>query len=242
MLVGEYGIGMCSNSLQLGCDCLGHIQYINGNLTDSKGSTFTIPNAICVHEEDYGILWKHTDRRFPDKTEVRRSRRLVVSSIATVENYEYGYFWYFYQDGNIEFEVKLTGSLSLGVFPQSEGLSEKPKYGTMVKPLLYAPVHQHFFNVRIDWALDGLLNSVQRVDVVSDDKLDGDGDGESNPYENAFYAEAVTLKTEKQARANMALEKMRTWKVINTKVKNHVGDYVGYKLLPGLRYDTPHTI
>ena len=74
----------------------------------------TIPNAICIHEEDYGILWKHTDRRLPDTPEVRRSRRLVVSSISTVENYEYGFFWYFYQDGNIQFEIKLTGILSLG--------------------------------------------------------------------------------------------------------------------------------
>jgi len=46
------------------------------------------------------------------------------------------------------------------------------------------------------------------------------------------------MKTEKQTRANMTLEKMRTWKVINTKVKNHVGDYVGYKHLPGLRYSS----
>jgi primary-amine oxidase len=72
--VGEYGIGMCTNSLRLGCDCVGHIQYIDGNVCDSRGGSLTIPNAICVHEEDYGILWKHTDRRFPDAPEVRRSR------------------------------------------------------------------------------------------------------------------------------------------------------------------------
>ncbi len=51
--------------------------------------------------------------RFPDKPEVRRSRRMVISSVSTVENYEYGFFWYLYQDGNIQFEIKLTGILSL---------------------------------------------------------------------------------------------------------------------------------
>jgi len=58
-----------------------------------------------MHEEDFGILWKHTDRRL-NAPEVRRSRRLVISSVSTVENYEYGFFWYLYQDGNIQLEVK----------------------------------------------------------------------------------------------------------------------------------------
>ena len=115
-----------------------------------------------MHEEDYGILWKHTDRRLPDTPEVRRSRRLVVSSISTVENYEYGFFWYLYQDGNIQFEIKLTGILSLGALQPGE----KPKYGTLIAPQLYAPNHQHFFNVRLDFDLDGTANTVYQVDVV----------------------------------------------------------------------------
>lgn len=48
------------------------------------------------------------------KTQCRRSRRLVVSCVATVGNYEYGLFWYFQQDGTIQFEVKLTGSITPG--------------------------------------------------------------------------------------------------------------------------------
>ena len=115
--VGEYGMGMCANSLELGCDCLGLIRYFDAHLCDSRGEPLSIKNAICMHEEDYGILWKHTDRRLPESPQVRRSRRLVVSSISTVENYEYGFFWYLYQDGTIQFEVKLTGILSLGDFP-----------------------------------------------------------------------------------------------------------------------------
>jgi primary-amine oxidase len=85
--VGEYGMGMCANSLRLGCDCLGYIAYLDAHLHDSRGRPLTIPNAICIHEEDYGVLWKHTDRRLPDAPEVRRSRRLVISSMSTVENY-----------------------------------------------------------------------------------------------------------------------------------------------------------
>src|SRR5665213_1876681 len=159
---GEYGLGYCANSLELGCDCLGFIKYFDGHLCTSRGELMTIKNAVCMHEEDYGILWKHTDRRL-NTPEVRRSRRLVISSIATVENYEYGFFWYLYQDGNIQFEIKLTGILSLGALHPGE----KSPYGNLVAPQLYAPNHQHFFNVRLDLAIDGAANSVYQVDVVA---------------------------------------------------------------------------
>jgi primary-amine oxidase len=221
--VGEYGMGMCANSLRMGCDCVGYIQYLDAHLCDSRGREFTIPNAICIHEEDYGILWKHTDRRLPNAPEVRRSRRLVVSSISTVENYEYGFFWYFYQDGNIQFEIKLTGILSLGAVHEGEA----PIHGVMVAPLLYAPNHQHFFNMRLDFGIDGIKNTVQQLDVVAD-PLD-----ESNPYENAFHLQATDLKTEKQALAQLNLETGRAWKIINPSVKNAMGVPVGYKFLPG---------
>ena len=35
--VGDYGLGFCANSLELGCDCLGHIQYFDAQLNDTKG-------------------------------------------------------------------------------------------------------------------------------------------------------------------------------------------------------------
>jgi len=225
--VGEYGMGMCANSLRLGCDCLGHIAYLDAHLCDSRGGALSIPNAICIHEEDFGILWKHTDRRLPDKPEGRRSRRLVVSSISTVENYEYGFFWYFYQDGNIQFEIKLTGILSLGALRPGE----KSKYGALIGPQLYAPNHQHFFNVRMDFDIDGATNTVEQIDVESLPM--SDPTDQSNPYGNAFYAKATPLLTEHQARAQISPATSRAWKIINPAVKNSVGEPVGYKFLPG---------
>jgi primary-amine oxidase len=220
---GEYGLGMCANSLELGCDCLGLIKYFDGHLCTSRGEPLTIKNAVCMHEEDYGILWKHTDRRLPDKPEVRRSRRLVISSIATVENYEYGFFWYLYQDGNIQFEVKLTGVLSLGALQPGE----TSKYGVLVAPQLYAPNHQHFFNVRLDMDLDGANNTAYQLDVVADPP------GPANPFNNAFHVQATRLEKEKQARANLCVETARAWRIVNESVKNAVGEPVGYKFFPG---------
>ena len=42
-----------------------------------------------------------------------------ISTIATVGNYEYGFFWYLYQDGTIQYEVKLTGIISNGAVAEA---------------------------------------------------------------------------------------------------------------------------
>uniref|UniRef100_UPI004049138D copper amine oxidase n=1 Tax=Candidatus Planktophila sp. TaxID=2175601 RepID=UPI004049138D len=134
---GEFGLGNFTNSLTLGCDCLGEITYLDVAVTEGDGTVRTIKNAICMHEEDFGILWKHVD--VDGHTEVRRGRRFVASSIVTVNNYEYGYFWYFYQDGSIEFEAKLTGIvLTLADKPGAHHPS-----ATELEPGLWAPYHQH---------------------------------------------------------------------------------------------------
>src|SRR3954451_22849514 len=90
---GEWGLGRMTQSLTLGCDCLGEIRYLDVCLANEQGEPWLIPNAVCLHEEDAGIGWKHVDL-FTGNSEVRRSRRMVISSIATVGNYEYGFFWY----------------------------------------------------------------------------------------------------------------------------------------------------
>lgn len=219
---GEYGIGALANSLTYGCDCVGHIQYFDAVMTNSRGEIMKIKNAICMHEEDYGILWKHTDWRTND-VEVRRSRRLVISSISTVANYEYGFFWYFYQDGTIQFEVKLTGILSTGSMP----LDANPKYGTMIAPGLYAPNHQHFFNVRMDMMVDGIHNTVYEVNTVTE------SEGEHNPWGNAFYAQSTRLESELSAQRNIDLNTARYWKIVNERERNAMGQPVGYKLMTG---------
>ena len=89
--VGEYGIGRMANSLKLGCDCVGTIHYFDAHMVNMAGEVETIENAVCMHEEDYGTLWKHTDWR-TNRSEVRRSRRLVISFFATVGNYDYGFY------------------------------------------------------------------------------------------------------------------------------------------------------
>ena len=84
---GEYGMGTMANDLSLGCDCLGTIHYLPGCFVAHDGSAIKIKNAICIHEEDDGLLWKHTDYRPGGKSFAARSRRLVVSMCCTLANY-----------------------------------------------------------------------------------------------------------------------------------------------------------
>jgi primary-amine oxidase len=218
--LGEHGVGMLANSLTLGCDCLGTIHYFDAFLTDSRGNVSVTEHAVCMHEEDYGILWKHTDWRL-DEVEVRRSRRLVVSFIATVDNYEYGFFWYFYQDGTIQYEIKLTGILLCGA------LGDTPDYGTVVAPGLNAMNHQHFFCMRLDFDIDGTVNSVYEVNSAAVPM------GPENPYGNAFYAKATQFETEQEAQRLIDPLVGRYWKVVNPNVTNRLGQPVGFKLIPG---------
>jgi primary-amine oxidase len=220
--VGEFGMGPLTNSLELGCDCLGAITYFDVVLADDGGQPYTIRNAICLHEEDFGILWKHTDGG-TGEVEVRRSRRLVLSSIATADNYEYAFYWYLYQDGTIECEVKLTGIvITSGV----EDDDERPRYGRLVAPGVNAPNHQHFFNVRLDLDVDGRENTVYEVHAEPAPVAE-------NPYGNAFVRVATPLRREIEAVGEVDPLRGRYWRVENPQRRNALGDPVAYKLVPG---------
>ncbi len=218
---GEYGMGRLANSLRLGCDCLGEIRYLDAVLPDGAGEPRTIPNAICIHEEDAGVLWKHTELA-SGMAHVRRSRRLVVSFFATVGNYDYGFYWSLYQDGTIELEAKLTGIvLTRGVTPEQELSS-----ATRLAPDLAAPHHQHLFNVRLDMAVDGFENTVHEVDLVAADA------GPENPYGQAIVTRTTPIRSESEGRRHIDPAAARTWHVVNPGRRNHVGEPTGYKLVP----------
>jgi len=218
----EWGLGKMANSLTLGCDCLGEIRYLDAAMVGERGHVYTIPNAVCIHEEDTGIGWKHVDLA-AGASEVRRGRRLVVSSIATAGNYDYGFFWYFYLDGSIEMEVKLTGIVTtIALQP-----GHIPRHATRISPELAAPNHQHLFCARLDFEVDGPTNSVSEINVEREPA------GVDNPWGNAFVARATVLDHEQIAQRDTDPAHSRVWKVSNSGVLNAAGDPVAYKLVPG---------
>ncbi|NKL59067.1 primary-amine oxidase [Rhizobium leguminosarum] len=217
---GEYGLGRLANCLELGCDCLGHIHYFDVPAADDLGQPFIMKNAICMHEEDYGILWKHYEFR-NGIFEVRRSRRLVISFFATVGNYDYGFYWYLYQDGTIQLEAKLTGIIQTAAVATGETYP----WGGMVDDNLGGPTHQHFFNARLHMDVDGGDNTVTEHEFVPRPW------GEDNPYGNVFDTRTRVLKRELDSPALANGETGRYWKVSNSNIQNSVGKAPGYKIV-----------
>ena len=114
-----------------------------------------------MHEEDFGLLWKHYDAS-TEHAETRRMRRLVVSFIITIGNYDYAFYWYLYLDGTIEAEVKATGVML------TQGLvASGTDHGVAIGDDLVAPHHQHFFCARLDMEVDGGRNSVYEVNTAA---------------------------------------------------------------------------
>ncbi|KAI8150162.1 copper amine oxidase [Fennellomyces sp. T-0311] len=223
--VGEYGLGLCTNSLTLGCDCLGSIYYFDACFNDHNGKPFHMPNAICLHEEDHGILYKHTDYR-NGRAHTVRSRRLVISQIVTVANYDYGLYYYFYQDGTFEYEVKATGELNTHVLAEDESPGD---YGVIVAPQINAQYHQHFFTMRIDPMIDGPNNSVVQVDTYRSPFPTGH---KRNQYGNAFVYKPTLLKDTIEGQAHANFETSRFWKIINQdRIHPYTKEPVGWKIM-----------
>ncbi|KAJ7725639.1 copper amine oxidase [Mycena maculata] len=220
---GEYGMGVMANELTLGCDCLGQIHYLPGAFVKHDGTPHVIQNCICIHEEDAGILWKHTDFRPGGRSQTVRRRRLVVSMVCTLANYEYIFNYMFYQDGSIELEVRLTGILQ--VYIGADG--EQSPYATTVAPNVNAHYHQHIFCIRVDPMVDGLNNSLVETDVKP---LPADTGSAENFAGNAFVAADSVLQTETAREYPTDLIERR-WRIVNPARQHYsTGRDVGYAL------------
>ena len=156
--------------------------FFDATLADETGVPFSVPRAVALYERDGGLLWKHFDRD-NNHNASRRSRELVLSWIATVGNYDYGFNWVFHQDGTLEMQVLLTGIMETkGVDLDSAAHqpTRRRAYGHLVSRNLLAVHHQHFFNFRLDMDVDGSRNSVMEMNTQAE------APGRSNPYKNAF--------------------------------------------------------
>lgn len=216
--LGDIGAGYAANSLALGCDCLGTIKYFDGNLVHCDGSVEARKNVVCMHEQDEGILYKHTNYR-TNVARVARRRILVLQTILTVANYEYIFAWHLDQAANIELEIRATGIVST----QYIDPGKKSKWGTVVSPSVLASSHQHLFSMRIDPAIDGHKNTVAVCDSVLD-PLDA-----INPHGTGFYNKHTYVEKSSALDADQSVN--RFIKIINeNKINPITMDPVGFKL------------
>lgn len=216
---GEYSMGKNTNPLELGCDCVGEIYYSDAVLADEQGHAQTIKNAICIHEEDAGVLFKHTDE-FTGAVDVRRNRRLVISFFITVGNYDYGFYWHLYLDGMIELECKATGIVYTAAYADE---SQRQRWSSPIGDEgMGMPFHQHMFCARLDMQVDGVDNAVDEQEAVRVPF------GDDNPWGNGFTRKLTRLTQEGGRMANG--EAGRVWHIVNPDKQNRHGFPVGYEL------------
>ncbi|KXT04105.1 hypothetical protein AC578_4891 [Pseudocercospora eumusae] len=216
--LGDAGAGIMANDLKLGCDCLGSIHYLSATLADDKGNPLEMPNVVCIHEQDNGIGWKHTNYR-TGRAAVVRNRELVVQSIITVANYEYIMAFMFNQAGELDYEVRATGILSTQ--PIDDGL-EVP-WGTVVHPGVLATHHQHIFSLRVDPAIDGYHNRLVYEEAHAMPRSD------FNPHGTGYISKETLVET--SGGYDIDYDANRTFKIQNVDVRNPInGKPVAYKI------------
>lgn len=217
--LGDAGAGIMANDLKLGCDCLGSIYYVSAVLADDNGEPLNMPNVVCIHEQDSGIGWKHTNYR-TGRAAIVRNRELVLQSIITVANYEYILAFVFNQAGEVSYEARATGILSTA--PIDDGV-EVP-WGTIVHPGVLAAHHQHIFSLRVDPAIDGHKNRLVYTEAHALPRSD------LNPHGTGYESVDTLVQTSGGYDTDWSVG--RTFKIQNSSVRNPVnGKPVGYKIM-----------
>lgn len=216
--LGDAGAGIMANNLKLGCDCLGSIYYLSAVLSNPQGGAIPMENCVCIHEQDAGIGWKHTNYR-TGRAAVVRSRELVLQSIITVSNYEYILAFQFNQAGELTYEIRATGILSTQ--PIEPGV-EVP-FGTVVHPGVLAVHHQHIFSLRVDPFLEGPNNRLVYDEAFPMPRSD------FNPHGTGYYVQETVVN--ESGGYDTAYENNRTFKIQNADVRNPInGKPVAYKI------------
>ncbi|GKU14452.1 unnamed protein product [Fusarium langsethiae] len=222
--LGDGGVGRAANNLQLGYDCLGAIHYVDSYLAGPDGLPTPAKSVICLHEQDNGILWKHTNFR-TNRAVVTRMRELVVQFIATLANYEYIFAYKLDLAGNITIETRATGVVSVVGIDQGK----TSRYGNVVAPGVLAQNHQHIFSVRIDPAVDSY--DAQDIQVVVEESVGRPIDPKTNPRGNLYEVERKKVSkaswTDAEPRLNRLIKLEHA-----TKRNAMSGRPMGYKLIP----------
>ena len=203
-------------------------------------------DRIYVYERDGGNLINYRHR---GRTVHARATELVIGSLVSLGNYVYGFNWVLRQDGSFAFEAELSGSIltklvgsktcdtcaaiAQGAGPDGESrtyeLSGADKNGGLVYPNLVGVSHQHWFNLRLDFDIDGTGNAVMENNVKRAARaLPNDATANGAPLEVAH----TVLSRAVEAKRQMSHDTARTWTIYNPSALNDSRRPAGYTLMP----------
>ena len=227
--VGEYGMGRLASQIEENTDAPPNAKLMSAWFAGDDGEAYEAKNVVGIYERDGGMLWKHYEA-LTKTNESRRARQLVIFFIATIGNYDYAVNWVFHQDGTLELDAALTGIMlpkgTKEVKAAGHGLSHPG--GHLVSANVVAPHHQHFFNFRLDFDVDGPANAVHEMNTRAM------AAGPANPSLNGMVMEETRLASESLAQRRMNMTSARHWSIVNPTATNALGHYTSYIIVPGV--------
>ncbi|XP_075477979.1 amine oxidase [copper-containing] alpha 3, peroxisomal-like isoform X2 [Primulina tabacum] len=230
--VGEYGFGLSTVTLEPLKDCPENATFMDGYITSQDGSPVLVPNIICIFERYAGdIMWRHTEAGIPGQMirEVRPEVSLVVRMVAAVGNYDYIVDWEFKESGSIKVSVGLTGLLEVrGTIYTNKDQIREEVYGPILAENTIGSNHDHFINFNLDLDVDGVANSFIKNNLQTVRAL-----GNTSPRRSYWKVNSQTAKTESDARIQLGSGATELL-VVNPNKKTKVGNFVGYRLIPGV--------
>ena len=233
---GEYGFGVFLSPLVAGLDCPKNAKYLPGVVHQDNGQPVEIPNAICVFERDVGRpAWRHYEIfAQSDKQAVpaegRVAKELVLRSASEVGNYDYLVDYVFQQNGSINIDVIATGIDAVkGVHTKhlkDETAKNDTKYGSLIAPHLVAPNHDHYFNFRLDFDIDGTDNTFYKTSL---DKGPAD---KNSPRKSFWVANPKPIPSELEGRLRIDNERPALYTVVNSNLEGQLGHQPSYAIMP----------
>jgi primary-amine oxidase len=186
--VGEYNLGQYTEPLEKDVDVPDNAAFLDEATFNDVGTrsndpaSFPLPNATAIYERHGGSLWDRTDPTTFER-DARLGRELVVTAAVVNGNYTYNVEYVFRMDGGIDVRAGATGTtLNRGVSDVFTG----DAFSTLVARNIAAPAHQHFFNFRIDFDVDGTNNRV----------IEENTHGAPSDLDNRFVTDETVLTTE----------------------------------------------
>ena len=242
---GSLGLGYQAVAAQPGREVPLNALTISPILPDPTTPRFSgiARDRIYVYERDDGNLFYHQDGA---RVVHGRATDLVIGFFATLGNYTYGFNWVFKADGSFSFEVELAGQIvtkfvrsptcndcaALASGPSADGKnhtyiadgSDGP--GTMVYPNVLGLTHQHWFNLRLDFDVDGTENAVMENNVIRPGSRVNGKQAPSIAMAHTVFGMAS------EVRRHMNEASARSWTIYNPRVHDQTGRAPGYTLVP----------
>ena len=203
-------------------------------LADDLGKPAVFENGLAIYEQDGGMVWTHTDSK---EQEGRTQRRQLVlrkkpctpwaTMIIACADLRPG--WQHRGPGPSSREccwsrVSRKRSASSAEEPRSEAgcvpAARKVRHAGCAA--YRGHDHQHFFNFRLDFDLEGVGNTVYEVELVPEDPVP------SNPDRNAFILDRASSEAS-EARRDLDHRTHRAWKVLNPNRQTALGHFPAYK-------------